>query len=55
MRNSTLEINIKKTKALGINDTIMLQSEPVDYVDDFRYLGSTMLTNGGAEASMNNR
>ncbi|XP_065371415.1 uncharacterized protein LOC135963479 [Calliphora vicina] len=52
-RNVGLEINIKKTKAMRINnvstDYIMLQGQPVEYVESFCYLGSTVSTNGGAE------
>lgn len=58
-RNVRLEINIKKTKAMRINnvstENITLQGQPVEYVDSFCYLGSTLTTDGGAETDANNR
>ncbi|XP_065365341.1 uncharacterized protein LOC135958364 [Calliphora vicina] len=58
-RNVGLEINIKKTKAMRINnistDNIKLQGQPFQYLESFCYLGSTVSTNGGAEIDVNNR
>ena len=59
--NVRLDINIKKTKAIRINnastENIMIQGQilVVAYVDSFCYLGSTMTTNGGAETDVDNR
>ncbi|XP_065361932.1 uncharacterized protein LOC135955509 [Calliphora vicina] len=56
-RNVGLEINIKN--AMRINnvstDNIMLQGQPVECVESFCYLGSTVSTNGAAETDVNNR
>ena len=58
-RNVGPEINIKKTKAMRINNTrtehIMLQGQIVEYVDSFCYLCSTMTTNGGAQTDVHKR
>lgn len=54
-----LEINIKKTQAMRINNSndnhIMIQNQRIQYVKSFCYLGCMMSTDGGVEDDVTNR